>query len=113
MSKVCFIAPVLLLVGCSQHDDRICVIVPKVIKTSTECVHREAYLLSGADGTVTEIAQAVAARCEHMIVTGYFRGRRDNQRIMLPRTLNQLAELETAAVRRIVEARAGKCDKPK
>jgi hypothetical protein len=94
------------------QDGRICEKVPTAIKSSYECVHRQAYLLASADGTITEISKSVAAKCEHLIVTRYFRIKQSRRFVKLPRTSAQLADLEIQAAKRVVEARAGKCDKP-
>lgn len=128
MRKV-WLAVIVALAACSEntpksdvaHEDKsICQEPPRYIGRSEDCMHRTAYQYARAGGTNSELARAVAQKCDGYVldnateittamhggdITGIGPERDENYR-----ELQALAKEE--ALRRIVEAKAGHCNMP-
>ena len=108
------IAASLLLIGCSNQNDAICEMPPpSTALGSSACVHRIAYQYARSTGDITELSNAVIAKCRtwlsketeyrgHLIPVGA-EGALEDLRLKL---------LKDDALNRIVQAKAGNCDLP-
>ena len=110
MNKIYLIAPVLMLAGCNQQDDRICE-VPKNDFEADSCLHRNAYLMGDAEGSIKDIATAVVARCNLEINKDYM-SKVEIRDVTDEAIQAHYADALDTAKRRIIESIAGKCDKP-
>ncbi|MES2442437.1 MAG: hypothetical protein V4574_06370 [Pseudomonadota bacterium] len=106
-----------LLVSCSRQDDKICEAPPEGKQSGyAGCIHRAAYQFARSPGPNTELARAVVAQCDGLILSAVVdiaakhemsSEDRDN---FYESTRKSAAE---DALRRIVQAKAGNCDTPK
>ena len=111
MNRGLYFAPLMLIIaGCSPQDSRICLNALAKPRYISECVHRQAYLFAKADGSVRDIATAVVESCSGFIFHKIIRKPADFDVESYTKLLEDNAMKD--AIRRVVEARAGKCDAP-
>jgi hypothetical protein len=103
-----------LLSACSQQDKRICEAPPPDGDGGVSgCIHRAAYQFASAPGSNTDLARAVVAQCDSKILD-----RAMNMPVDLPPEAqdrlyqNSRKNAEEDAMRRIIQAKAGNCEKP-
>ena len=101
----------LLAAGCSQQDHRICETPATEPRRASQCVHRVAYLMADADGSIADVAKAVAHKCNSFVLNDSEVSTGANRD---PDTVLQFYEEKTLrdAFQRVTEARSGNCDKP-
>ena len=118
--RIYLTALMLLIAGCSQQDDRICQTPPNLIatKNGSHCIHRNAYLMADADGSISDIAKAVAQKCSsHTLDDSMTATARAGAGAQASGNADETyewyqQEALREAFQRVTEARSGNCDKP-
>ena len=109
---MCLAMLALFTTGCSQQDNRICETPTTEPRRASQCVHRLAYLMADADGSIADVAKGVAHKCNSFILNDSEVATGTNRD---PDTVLQFYEEKTLrdAFQRVTEARSGNCEKPK
>ena len=100
-----------LIASCSQQDDRICEAAVKVPDTVSQCVHRQGYLLAGAEGSIRDVATAVVEKCRSYTTEKLLSKPANGPSLEVYAKAIEDNAMEEAILR-VTEARSGKCDKP-
>ena len=111
MKLIMITSATLFLAGCSQQDNRICQPAPSTLVNTSQCIHQQSYLFASANGSIREVANAVVESCNPFLfndsikASAELRGGQVFEKIVYDNALKD-------AVKRVVEARAGKCNAP-
>ena len=102
----------LITTGCGQQDNRICETPATEPRLASHCVHREAYLMADAEGSIADIAKAAAHKCNSYVLNDseVWAGKMNKEydkvlEFYEKQTLNN-------AFQRVTESRSGNCNKP-
>lgn len=104
----------MLMAACSGQNAEICETPPADGQGGIDgCIHRAAYQFARSPGTNTELARAVAAQCDKLILDMVTNGPIPISGEARPDMYDQSRKnAQEDALRRIVQAKAGSCDQP-
>lgn len=113
--RVLILAATVLLAACDQSpkpDDRICLTAPTEIATGDmkACVHKWAYRLARSSDPAKVVAEAVVDACNDVANYRADGSPLENTEEGKRQYEAALAEAETNALFRVVQARAGHCE---
>jgi hypothetical protein len=113
MKQIVFvIASISLLSGCNQAkpDDRICSTPPATAPGAwSDCIHKWAYKMAGAQGANSDVAKASVAACADAIAYQINEAEPEDRAQLLADINRSAPEI---ALFRVVQARAGHCAIP-
>lgn len=99
---------VVLTASCNRQDMNLCQEPPAADAGGANgCIHRTSYQYAHSSGTNSELARAVVTQCSFFIQNELpSRASSDLYEVMLK-------SAEQTALNRIIQAKAGNCDRPK